>query len=217
MSRRAAVAFSLLVLAVCHAGAATLQVQVKDAAGKPLADTVVYAISGAPFDARKPRAPVAVEQVDREFVPYVTVIQAGTTVTFPNRDPILHHVYSFSPAKKFELPLYIGTPAAPVVFDKPGPVALGCNIHDWMVAYIYVVATPHFAKTTADGKAHLEGLPAGPYEARVWHPRLRGEAMTKPITLADDEEGHITFALSLKPESRPAPRREPYEGPQQSG
>ena len=94
---------------------------------------------------------------------------------------------------------------------------LGCNIHDWMVAYIYVVATPHFAKTTADGKAHLEGLPAGPYEARVWHPRLRGEAMTKPITLADDEKGHITFALPLKPESRPAPRREPYEGPQQSG
>lgn len=82
-------------------------------------------------------------------------VYVGTRVTFPNRDNIRHHVYSFSSAKKFELPLYIGTPAAPVVFDKPGVVALGCNIHDWMLAYIYVLTTPHFAKTAADGKARL--------------------------------------------------------------
>jgi plastocyanin len=190
---------------------------IRDDAGKPVSDVVVSLTS--PGDAATtPRSvPAVMDQQNKTFVPHVLAILVGTAVSFPNRDNIRHHVYSFSSAKKFELPLYIGTPAAPVVFDKPGPVALGCNIHDWMVAYIYVVATPHFAKTTADGKAHLEGLPAGPYEARVWHPRLRGEAMTKPITLADDEEGHITFALSLKPESRPAPRREPYEGPQQSG
>ena len=146
-------------------------------------------------------------------------MKLGTAVSFPNRDNIRHHVYSFSSARKFELPLYIGTPAAPIVFDKPGPVALGCNIHDRMVAYIYVVATPHFAKTVADGKARLDGLPAGAYEARVWHARLRGatEATTTPITLIEDEEGRLTFTLSLKPDSRPAPRREPYEGPQQSG
>jgi hypothetical protein len=88
-----------------------------------------------------------------------------------------------------------------------------------MVAYIYVAATPHFAKTTADGKARVEGVPGGVYEARVWHPRLRGttEATTQPITLTEDSEGRMAFTLSLKPESRPAPRREPYEGQQQSG
>jgi hypothetical protein len=157
------------------------------------------------------------DQVNKEFVPPVLPVVVGTPVSFPNRDNIRHHVYSFSPPKKFELPLYIGTPAAPVVFDKPGPVALGCNIHDWMVAYVYVVTTPHFARTTADGKARLAGLPAGPYEARVWHARLRGEPMVKPITIAGDEEGRVSFSLTLRPESRPAPRREPYEGNQQSG
>ena len=86
-------------------------------------------------------------------------------VSFPNRDNIRHHVYSFSSPKKFELPLYIGTPAAPVLFDKPGVVALGSNIHDWMLAYIYVVTTPYFAKTAADGKARLDGLTPGTCEA----------------------------------------------------
>ena len=132
-------------------------------------------------------------------------------MSFPNRDNIRHHVYSFSSAKKLS-PLYIGTPSAPVVFDKPGPVALGCNIHDWMVGYS-VVATPHFAKTTAERQGAPGGLPAGPYEARVWHPRLRGEAMAKPITLADDEEGAYHVRPATEAGVRPVPRREPYEGP----
>jgi hypothetical protein len=82
-----------------------------------------------------------------------------------------------------------------------------------------VVATPHFAKTTADGKARVEGVPGGAYEARVWHPRLRGatEATAQPITVMEDGEGRLAFTLSLKPEPRPAPRRERYEGQQQSG
>jgi plastocyanin len=225
MTRRIFGASLLVVVALFATGGplpamarpGSIEAVVTDQTGKPLPDAVVSLMPlGGPPPVLRP-TPAVMDQVNKEFVPSMLTVVVGTAVSFPNRDNIRHHVYSFSPAKKFELPLYIGTPSAPVVFDKPGPVALGCNIHDWMVAYIYVVATPHFVKTTADGKAHLEGLPAGPYEARVWHPRLRGEAMTKPITLSDDDEGHITFALSLKPESRPAPRREPYEGPQQSG
>jgi plastocyanin len=187
------------------------------AGGKPVADAVVVAVPEA--GVRPPDKPpqAVVDQVDKEFVPYVTPVRAGSLVQFPNRDHIRHHVYSFSAAKTFELPLYVGTPAKPVLLDNPGVVKLGCNIHDWMVAYVYVVATPHFAKTTADGKARLDGLHAGPYEARVWHPRLRGEAMARSITIAEDEEGRVSFSLTLRPESRPAPRREPYEGNQQSG
>ena len=199
------------------ARAGRVETTVTDQSGKPIADAVVSLTpSSGPSAATRGTAAV-MDQINKEFVPLVLPIQVGTAVSFPNRDNIRHHVYSFSPAKKFELPLYIGTPAAPVVFDKPGPVALGCNIHDWMVAYIYVVTTPYFAKTTNDGRARLEGLPADTYEARVWHPRQRSELPAKPITLGEDEEGHITFALILRPEPPRGPRRDPYEGQPRSG
>ena len=83
-----------------------------------------------------------VDQINLEFVPHVKPVVVGSPVYFPNKDDVRHHVYSFSPAKRFELPLYSGTPAAPVVFDRPGIVAIGCNIHDWMLGYIYVAETP---------------------------------------------------------------------------
>ena len=106
----------------------------------------------------KPRDNV-VDQVDKQFVPKVQAVLVGTPVTFPNNDNVRHQVYSFSPAKRFELPLYAGVPAQPIVFDKPGVVVLGCNIHDWMVGYIYVSESPYFAKTGKDGKAVLADLP----------------------------------------------------------
>ena len=86
-----------------------------------------------------------VDQINLEFVPHVKPVVVGSPVYFPNKDDVRHHVYSFSPAKRFELPLYSGTPAAPVVFDRPGIVAIGCNIHDWMLGYIYVAETPYLA------------------------------------------------------------------------
>jgi plastocyanin len=200
MSRLAAIAFSLPALAALHAGAATLQVQVKDAAGKPLADTVVYAIAGAVRELRPPKAPVAVEQIDREFAPYVTVIQMGTTVTFPNRDPILHHVYSFSEAKPFEIKLYTGKSPVEVVFDKPGVVTLGCNIHDWMIGYIAVVPTPWFAKTDASGSALVRDLPAGAYDIHAWHPQQRATVGPARVTFDAASSTHTaTFAIDAPP------------------
>jgi hypothetical protein len=85
-------------------------------------------------------------------------------------------VYSFSKPKPFELPLYHGTTAAPVVFDNPGEVVLGCNIHDNMFGYIYVVDTPWFAKTDAAGKLTIAAVPAGKYRARLWYPGLAATA-----------------------------------------
>jgi hypothetical protein len=93
-------------------------------------------------------------------------------VSFPNRDDIRHQVYSFSPAKRFELRLYKGTPSEPVLFDKPGLVVLGCNIHDWMVGYIYVTDDPWFAVSDATGTLHLDALPAGRYQVTLWHPQM---------------------------------------------
>jgi len=192
-----------------------VEATVADEKGKPVEDAVVSLMPLGTAPAA-PAPPTAImDQHDKEFVPYVLPVYLGTRVTFPNRDNIRHHVYSFSSAKKFELPLYIGTPAAPVVFDKPGVVALGCNIHDWMLAYIYVLTTPFFAKTAADGKARLEGLAPGAYEARVWHPRLRGETEKtgKPVPLAAGEAAQVSLVVSLKSEWR-IPRRlvDPYKG-----
>src|SRR3954466_11641401 len=168
MSRLAALLIPMLAIAATPAClAASLQAGVSAAAGKPLADAVVFAVPGTPHDTRVSKVPVAVEQVDREFAPHVSVVQVGTSVTFPNRDPILHHVYSFSAAKSFEIKLYTGKSPTEVVFDKPGVVTLGCNIHDWMIGYVVVVPTAHFARTDSTGGARIRDLPPGAYELRA--------------------------------------------------
>ena len=225
MIRFPILAVLLMSLALGSAGAAftaaapagAVDAVVTDDKGKPVEDAVVSLTSASvarPAPAAAP-SPAIMDQRDKEFVPYVLPVYVGASVSFPNRDNIRHHVYSFSSAKKFELPLYIGTPAAPVVFAKPGVVALGCNIHDWMLAYIYVVTTPYFAKTAADGKAHLE-LASGAWEARVWHPRMRGEAekTAKALTLAAGDPAQVAFVVSLKAEWRIPRRIDPYKGSQ---
>ena len=169
----------------------------RDPAGQPVTDAVVFAMpASGPSEARG-RKLAAIEQVDREFVPYVSVIQSGTAVTFPNRDPILHHVYSFSPARTFEIKLYTGKSPSEILFDKPGVITLGCNIHDWMIGHILVVSTPYFAKTDARGHAAIREIPNGAYELRAWHPR---EASAAPPQAASiDGAARATFVLEVLP------------------
>jgi plastocyanin len=186
-----------MLAAIPACGAASIEVGVVDGAGKPMADVAVWALApGTPAEARGVRAQI--EQVDREFLPYLTVIQQGTTVTFPNRDPILHHIYSFSPAKPFEIKLYTGRSPSEVVFDKAGIVTLGCNIHDWMVAYVLVVPTPHFTRTDAAGLARLRDLPAGAYEVRAWHPLQVVAAVPQNLVLEAAAAGRAQFVVDLK-------------------
>jgi len=178
---------------------------VTDPLGKPIPDAVVVAVP-ADGGARLPVKPrdAAILQVDKEFVPKVSVVLAGTAISFPNNDSVRHHVYSFSSVKKFELPLYQGVPASPVVFDKPGVVVLGCNIHDWMVAYVYVSESPYYAKTDARGTATIPDLAAKVWSVRVWHPQLDGtEAQTiRTIDLAKQRRVDIAWTLVIKPEAR---------------
>jgi len=182
------------------------------AQGQPVADAVVVAVPEGGVRAADKPAQAVVDQLNKEFVPYVTAILVGSLVQFPNRDLIRHHVYSFSPAKPFELPLYVGTPANPVLFDKPGIVKLGCNIHDWMISYIYVAESPYFAKTGPDGRALLTELPPGRYRVRVWHPRMEGseQATVKSLEVAAGASAAVGWELALKPEFRP--RRAPLPG-----
>ncbi len=152
--------------------AAAVGVQVLDTAGKPLAGAVVFLESSGARAAVRPMGVVEVAQAGRQFVPAVTVVTVGSAVTFPNRDTVRHHVYSFSAVKKFEIKLYVGTPTAPVVFDQPGIAVLGCNIHDTMTAWIVVVDTPWHGLTGADGRVAWAQVPAGSYRLRTWHPGL---------------------------------------------
>ena len=191
----------------CELRAATLEARVRDPSGKPVVDAVVYALPAAGAVDARPGKSAEIEQVDREFVPYVSVIQSGTTVTFPNRDPILHHVYSFSQAKAFEIKLYSGKSPGGILFDKPGIVTLGCNIHDWMIGYLLVVPTPHFAKTDASGAARLRDLPAGSYELRLWHPQQKAALDPWPLVL--DAGANTSLALVVET----LPRKAKYKPP----
>jgi len=187
------------------AAAAALNASVMDQHGKPVADTVVSATPLDPKNALRAKPPaVVIDQVDKQFVAYVTPIYVGSRVRFPNNDNVRHQVYSFSPAKRFDLPLYAGTDAPPVLFDKPGVVVLGCNIHDWMIGYIYVSETPFFAKTVSAGTASLEDLPSGDYLVKIWHPRMNGteEATSRRVTLTAGTPVNLEWQLTVKPTFR---------------
>ena len=198
-----------LLLMAARTNAGTLQVAIVDQKGKPVEDAVVTATSAVPLPEHGALPEGVVDQIDKTFVPYVTVVRAGTEVRFPNSDNIRHHVYSFSPAKRFELPLYAGRHAAPVQFDKAGTVVMGCNIHDWMIGYVYVADTPYFAKTPADGSAQLRDLPAGQYAVRVWHPEMDGAEQATERTLRIDEHGTVTASWTISRTEVLRPRRAP--------
>ena len=169
--RRAAMGVAASVLCA-GAWAGAVEVRVTDAAGRPLANAVVFLESREAKAAMKPAVGAEIAQADRQFAPQVTVVPVGTPVSFPNRDTVRHHVYSFSPVKKLEIKLYVGTPAAPVVFDQPGIAVLGCNIHDNMAAWVVIVETPWYGQSGADGRVAWAQVPPGAYRLRTWHPSL---------------------------------------------
>jgi plastocyanin len=189
------------LLTAMIASAATVQVQVQDASGAPLAGAVVFLESPEAARASKPLAGAEMGQQGKAFVPDVLVVTRGTSVHFPNRDTVRHHVYSFSPIKKFELKLYAGTPANPVVFDKSGVAVLGCNIHDHMVGWLLVLDTPYFGTSALSGVVRLDNVPAGSYALRTWHARLPvgAEARAVPFKVADGTQSTTVILTGLQP------------------
>ncbi len=166
---------ALLLLMICTGPvlhAAELRVSVIDADETPVAGVaVVVDLDGSPEFAPAQQPGVAVmDQIDEQFVPALLVIQAGSRVDFPNSDAVLHHVYSFSAAKQFELPLFHGRVHSPVVFDKPGLVVVGCNIHDHMVGHILVVESPLHGVTDERGVVTFKELPEANYRVAVFRP-----------------------------------------------
>jgi plastocyanin len=197
--RRLALCIGGFALTATFAHASTLTVQVVDQTGVPVQDAVVYAVPVNGRALASKAAPAVIDQVKRQFVPLVSVVQTGASVSFPNKDNIEHDVYSFSPAKRFELNLYHGVPAKPVVFDKPGLVVMGCNIHDNMVAYLLIVDTSYFAKSDAKGIATLTNLPPDSYRLTVWHFRQSDPNAQPTQKISANADNSVKFALTLKP------------------
>jgi plastocyanin len=165
--------------------------RVIDASGAPIADAVIALRTEGALRSR-PAADAVMDQRGKQFAPHVLAVRAGTLVHFPNSDQIRHQVYSFSPAKPFELRLYGGVEAPPIRFDVPGKVVLGCNIHDAMLGYVYVLDTDYFAVTGADGAAQIPAPPES-YQVEVLHPDLADGAL---LTVA--VPAPLTEALTLR-------------------
>lgn len=191
-----------VLLPMASAWAGSVQVEVRDAVhGKPLEQAVVYLESAEARRQVRPSQGVTMAQQKKQFVPAVLVTTVGTEVQFPNLDPVRHHVYSFSPAKKFEIKLYKGKDAQPVLFDQPGVVLLGCNIHDNMVGWIVVADTPYHAQTGVDGtvpgRVRLDNVPAGSYQLRVWHPRQPIGEPAVQQTLQVPDTGEVAATVHM--------------------
>ena len=196
----------LTIGSAAQSAAATLEVSVVDEQGRPIHDVAVYATPASGGTAHVAADEKAImDQHDMQFVPHLLVVQAGTEVTFPNGDNVSHHVYSFSEAKQFELKLYKGDVYPPVIFDRPGVVVLGCNIHDGMLGYVVVVDTPHFAKTNEQGVALIDGVPSGDYVLAAWTPRARPAALPPTQQLA---VGEGTAAAKIRITGRLSPAHE---------
>jgi len=179
----------------------TLAVRVIDSqTSEPVADARVIVNHGPAAE------PVSaeMEQRDRQFQPKSLLVSKGSKVNFPNRDATQHHVYSFSPAKSFNLELFKDQPEAPVVFDKTGVVEIGCNIHDRMQGFILVTDSGLTARTDASGAASVP-LPADvagikQLSLSLWHPRLGNVTETVNFTVSLPASGPVELGLDLTPE-----------------
>jgi len=186
--------------------------QVFDNKGNFLENAVVMVTSqdGIPLGANEIEK-IVIDQKDKEFAPYMTALSVGSSAVFPNNDKIRHQVYSFSEAKKFEIPLYKNAPEQPIDFDKTGVVALACNIHDWMKAYIFVSPSSLYAITDANGKTKIDNLPNGKLEVQVWHPRLKGKPESTTQIIMPTDAQPISFTIETKRVWRP------HRAPSQAG
>jgi plastocyanin len=176
-----AVWFALVAGAVWSwASAGSIGVRLVDAQGKPVIGAVVTIQEAEVARPPAPAIDTVMDQIGLNFMPGLIVVPVGSRVAFPNSDAVSHQVYSFSPAKKFQLPLYRGKPYPPQVFDAPGVITVGCNIHDDMLGHIIVTDAPYYGVTMSDGSFNKTSLPLGRYEIKVWQPQLRD--MSKPWT-----------------------------------
>jgi plastocyanin len=196
---RAAILAGCFVALAAPAWAGDLVVTVTTPDGAPLADAVVTlpAAPGAPKPAFAWKQQIT--QKDKQFSPFVLITPVGAEVSFPNLDKFRHHVYSFSKGNKFELDLYGKDEQRSVTFKTAGAAALGCNIHDQMVAFVRVVDTPWAAKSDAAGLAEIKGAPNGAVKVTVWHPyaKTKDQIVIADATLSSASPARLTIVVDV--------------------
>jgi plastocyanin len=192
----------LCALAIASAAsplaAAPLSVRVVDVSGRPVRDAVVTLYPAGAARPARAGGRYVIAQQNLQFRPFLTVVPVGADVSFPNLDPTKHHVYSFSPAKKFELKLFAKDQSRTVHFDKAGVVALGCNIHDQMSAFIVVTDSAWTARTNAQGIASFGDAPNAAARVTVWHPYLRAPGGLIQQAVAPSQRS-LSFQVRLRP------------------
>jgi plastocyanin len=142
---------------------------------------------------RQPKQRI-VEQRGKAFAPHVMAVPVGSTVSFPNFDPIFHNVFSLSKAKAFDLGMYKNGETREVKLDKPGIVRLGCNLHANMSAYLVVVDAPHYVIVNSDGTYSFKSLAPGKYRVQAWNEQS-GEPMTTSVAIqAGPNERNLELA-----------------------
>ena len=198
----------LFAWGVSPALAAGLTVHLMDSHGRPASNAVVILTPAPPAAAAAPAPPPAthvIDQKDETFLPYVQLFRPGDKVVFRNSDDTRHHVYSFSPIRKFEFVLRPGESSPSLQLDQTGIAAVGCNIHDHMITYLFVSAAPLIALSDRSGDASFAQLAPGRYTAQVWHPQLYpGQPQpSQPVTIIDGAATQtLSFTLSLIPDPR---------------
>src|SRR3954452_23591590 len=190
--------FAAGITLAAPASAAPLTVRVVDAAGRGVRDAGVGLYPSAGARSPRPGGRFVVSQQNLQFHPFLTIVPVGADVSFPNFDNTKHHVYSFSPSKRFELKLFAKDQSRTVHFDKPGIVALGCNIHDQMSAFIFVADSAWTARTNAQGLAIFNDAPGAPGRVTVWHPYLRAPGGSVQQALSAGQRG-LNFSIRLRP------------------
>jgi plastocyanin len=201
----------LILLGGSIANAGNVVVTVHALNGTAVPDVSVVLEQRAPVAAprRHDRVTARMEQRDRHFLPQLLVVQKGTMVEFPNNDTVSHQVYSFSPAKHFQLSLYRGSAHPPIEFDKSGLVVLGCNIHDDMIGYILVTDSPYFTQTDANGVGRVAGLAPGVYTLKLWAPRIADAPASLERAVDVGENGQLDVSISLAKAMLAAPTPRP--------
>ncbi len=194
------------MLAAQSAAAADFTVTVRDQTGAPIADAIVLLAAGNGEKARGGHARI-VDQKNEKFLPFVSLLRPGDWLQFHNSDNVLHHVYSFSPLNPFDQHVRPDETTKSAIYDAVGVAAIGCNVHDDMLTYVYVTDLPFAAKTGPDGAARIVNAPAGETELAVWHPRAKtGEQkLAVPVALNGADQ-QIAVVLPLRPERRRSSR-----------